>query len=86
VVNPEEPTRDEVKQMLLDLIAGRRTPEEVADWASAKMAALESVHVRDLELWHLITTLSGADLMTEPGVYLHSELDYRDWLHRLDVE
>ena len=76
--------RAEVRAALMDLIGGRRTAEDVADWAVGKMAVLEGAAVSDMAAWDTLTTLSGADLLTAPGRYLHGPEDYRAWLEELD--
>lgn len=76
--------RAEVRAALRNLIEGRRTAEEVADWAVGTMAALEGADVSDMAAWDTLTTLSGADLLTAPGRYLHGAEDYRAWLEELD--
>jgi hypothetical protein len=77
--------RTGVRAILVDLIEGRRTPEDVADWGAAEMAALEDMPVSDIAAWDTLATLSGADLLTAPGQYLHGVEDYRAWLEELDA-
>lgn len=77
------PTRNEVKECLLDLLNGRRTREEVSDWA-APWVTQDFPEVDDPVVWEGLTDLLGADLMTLEG-YLHSEQDFRNWLQKIDA-
>jgi hypothetical protein len=63
MVSIPEPTRPQVRQMLLDLLAGRRTRKQVADWATGHMLALEDARIQDMTVWESLTRLSGADLL-----------------------
>ena len=78
-----QPTRQEVKVRLIDLLAGRASREEVANWAAHWVIA-DDPGVEDEVVWESLTVLVGADLETAPGVYLHAEPDFEDWLYRVD--
>ncbi|MCQ4084000.1 DNA-binding protein [Streptomyces sp. RB6PN25] len=75
--------KQEVHQRLRLLAAGQADPGEVSDWALEKMES-ESDELRDERTWRALDRLSGADLMTGPGVYLHSHEDFSDWLREFE--
>lgn len=77
------PSRVEVRQRLLDLLAGHVSREEVADWASNWVAAADPA-VDDEVVWGALLQLSGADLRESPTDYLHSEVDFHEWLDRVE--
>ncbi|MEU4362876.1 hypothetical protein [Promicromonospora sp. NPDC023987] len=68
-----------VEKKLADLVAGEIEPDAAADWATQVMHELEDEDVDD-GIWEAFDHLSGADLLAEPDVYLHSQDDYRSWL------
>lgn len=68
-----------VEEKLAELIRGDIQPGAAADWATNVMQKLEDEDVDD-GIWEALDHLSGADLLTGPGVYLHSADDYRSWL------
>ena len=76
---PPAPKRAEVQRALRDLVAGRRTPKEVADWATPWIAAKHPT-VEDQAVWDALTTSSGAEIEVEPGEYLHNQEDFETWL------
>lgn len=78
-----EPSREQIRQQLLDLLAGRLTREEVADWASEWVREPEPV-VQDPVVWEALKQLSGADLRESPLDYLHSDADFHEWLDRVE--
>ncbi|WP_404385020.1 hypothetical protein LL946_04025 [Knoellia locipacati] len=78
-----EPTRDALRQRLLDLLSRRITPEEAADWAAAWVRDA-SPDVKDQLVWDALKKLSGADLRVSPDEYLHSEPDFHAWLDELE--
>lgn len=77
------PSREHIRQQLLDLLAGRVSREEVADWASAWVRDPEP-SVDDPVVWEALKQLSGADLRETPVDYLHSESDFHEWLDRVE--
>lgn len=81
---PPAPPRSEVRQVLRDLVEGRRTPGEVADWATPWIAARHPA-VEDEAVWNALTTLSGADIEVEPGDYLHGQEDFETWLEDFEA-
>ena len=80
--------RDEVAEVLIALINGRRTREQAAGWATALYLAdvdCESGPTRDA-----LNALMGAAeevWYTDPPPghdrYLHDTFDFRDWLREL---
>lgn len=72
---------------MLDLISGRSSREEVADWA-APWIVQPSPSVADPVVWRALQQLSGADLLNWPGEegeYLHSDVDFHGWLDQLET-
>jgi len=83
VIGPT-PTRNEVRDRLLDLLSGRCTREEAADWA-APWIRESTPDVSDAVVWAALKQLSGADLKSGPNEYLHEESDFHQWLDRLEA-
>jgi hypothetical protein len=79
------PNREEVRQRLRDLLAGRLTREEVADWAATWVRQAEPA-VHDLVVWDALKQLAGADLRSSPIDYLHTDSDFHDWLDRIEAQ
>lgn len=78
------PTRDLLKARLLDLLAGRTTREEVADWA-VEWVREPRPDVHDPVVWEALTQMAGADLRVSPTAYLHGESDFHAWLDALEL-
>lgn len=81
--NVPVPSRLEVRDRLLDLLSGRRTREEVADWAVVWVIQAEP-DVDDQVVWDGLTALAGADLKVAPDTYLHNEADFHRWLDKVE--
>jgi hypothetical protein len=79
-----EPTRAEIRQVLVWLIDDLITPEEADEWAVNWILNDDYLDVGDPRVWKLLTQLNGADLQTEPGEYLHGKENFRQWLHEFD--
>ncbi|HWL37077.1 MAG TPA: hypothetical protein VNQ77_12885 [Frankiaceae bacterium] len=77
------PSRRDVRHRLVDVLSGRRSREEVADWAAEWVMEAEP-EVDDEVVWHGLTELAGMDLTVAPDVYLHSVDDLRAWLRRIE--
>jgi hypothetical protein len=73
--------RKEVHDRLRRLAEGELSPAEAADWASRTMA--EDVEFDDLT-WDGLDRLAGADLLTDPGEYLHGPADFAAWLEQFE--
>jgi hypothetical protein len=80
--SPPPPSRQEVEDKLLDLLAHRATREQVAEWAEPWIIA-DDPDVDDEAVWKALTRLVGADLKTSPTNYLHNEQDFEHWLREL---
>ena len=76
---PPPPTSEEVEDRLVQLVTGRATAEEVADWA-ARWDSADDPGIDDPHIWDTIGTLAGADLKTGPSTYLHGQSDFEHWL------
>ena len=80
---PPPPSRKEVEAKLRELISGKRSRQEVADWASQWIRASEP-RVGDPAVWKALTSLVGADMLTTDRPYLYGEDDFRAWLEELN--
>lgn len=78
------PDRAEVRQRLLDLLGGRASREEVADWASTWVTQ-DDPAVEDPIVWNALRDLAGADLKVNPVDYLHGEVDFHEWLDQVEA-
>ncbi|HEY4867488.1 MAG TPA: hypothetical protein VIK45_18455 [Candidatus Dormibacteraeota bacterium] len=76
---PPPPNGQEVEERLIQLVAGRATPEEVADWALRWVVA-DHPGIDDPHIWQAIGALAGADLKTGPSTYIHGQSDFQHWL------
>lgn len=76
------PANAEVEGLLVRLLSGDLTREEVADWAAERMEEQEEASMADHDpvVWDALTSLRGADLLIDTGVYLHHEVDFQAWL------
>jgi hypothetical protein len=70
--------------MLQALAFGERSPEEVAEWANQWVLSHDVPSGYDPPVWDALDALAGADLEMAPGQYLHSDVDYRNWLEQFD--
>ncbi len=52
-------------------------------WIIADHDPITAVEIWDWPVWEALTSLSGADLQTDPDTYLHGTDDFRDWLEKL---
>lgn len=74
-----EPTREEVRTILRGLVSGEISPRQASDWATPWITE-EAGDVEDELVWDTLDWLSGADIETDPGVYLYGQADFRRWL------
>lgn len=81
----DPPSREVLRTRLLDLLAGRATREEVADWA-VEWVRDPMPDVQDPIAWEALKQLAGADLRVSPTDYLHSEVDFHSWLDQLETD
>ncbi|HEX4965399.1 MAG TPA: hypothetical protein VF173_31605 [Thermoanaerobaculia bacterium] len=79
---PPEPERVEVEKVLEDLIAGRCSRENAADWAALWVNA-EDPNVNNDTVWEALGVLAMADAKTTDRPYLYDESDFRQWLEDL---
>jgi hypothetical protein len=71
--------------MLLDLLTGRRSRDEVANWAGTWVYEPFPAVEDDL-VWSTLQELVGADLKISSSEYLHNEADFHEWLDRVEIE
>jgi hypothetical protein len=76
------PTLAEVKDILLDLVTGRCSRAEAAEWASPWIR-LEDPPDMDQGLWEAIGRISGADALAIDHEFLYDERDFASWLSDL---
>ena len=74
---------DDVAARFSSLLEGKRTREEVADWALAVRRADDGGLLNYLPpsaeqaIWQALEYLEGADLKDGPDTYLHNDEDHR---------
>jgi hypothetical protein len=83
--SPPEPEKAEIEKVLEDLIAGRCSRTEAADWA-ARWVIADDPAVEDEAVWTALGDLAAADLKTAEHSYLYEETDFRQWLEDLRTE
>lgn len=79
-----QPSRELLGARLVDLLAGRSTREEIANWA-VEWVREPMPDVQDPVAWEGLKQLAGADLRVSPTEYLHGESDFHSWLDRLEL-
>ena len=72
-----------VAQVLRDLIDGRTSRSEVAEWASFYVRAYDPAPVVD-SVWEAVVRLSGADSPSTDREFLYTREDFEDWLRDLE--
>jgi len=72
-----------VLSRLEDLVAGRQTREEAANWAAEWVNDTDDVKVDDFAVWEALTAILGADLISTDRPYLYGPSDFADWAERL---
>ena len=81
------PTRSVVISKLADLASGNLSPEDASSWAGKWLLIDRTpgadVQIKDWPVWEALKLLAGADLLAEPGTYLHSSKDFQDWHQQL---
>src|SRR5262249_25537635 len=78
----ESPTRTEVEAKLSDLLAGKSSREEVAEWAE-RWVRMSNPNVRDLQIWRALVRPSGADMISTDRPYLYDQQDFDAWFKDL---
>jgi hypothetical protein len=76
---PAPPSREDVEQKLIDLIAERITREEASAWASPWVTA-DDPGIEDRAVWDAVSALWGADGPTTDRPYLFGREDFKAWL------
>jgi hypothetical protein len=76
------PERKDIADQLYDLIAGRKTREEISAWATQYVAG-DHPRVADMKAWEALKTLVGADVYADMENYLYGEADFKKWLEEL---
>jgi hypothetical protein len=79
-----DPSRDDVRRWLRDLIRETVSREEAADWASQYVRAADP-GIEDEVVWRALVALAGADLKVSPDEYLHQDVDFRSWLDEVEL-
>ena len=79
---PPPPSREEVEQKLVDLIAERITPEDADAWAWRWVVA-DDPGIKDDNLWEAVSRLAGCALPSTDRPYLYGREDFEHWLAEL---
>lgn len=79
------PSRSDVHDRLMRLLRGETPRERVAGWAK-RWVSLDDPGVADRAVWSALKHLAGADLLSEPGQYLHGEDDIHAWIDELESQ
>jgi len=64
---------------LKDILSGKLSREDVADWAM-KYIEDDEVRIIDFKAWELLKQVGGIDLPESPEIYLYTEEDIRKWI------
>ena len=78
------PTRQDIMEQLCQLIAGRKTREEVSAWAVQYICS-DHPRVTDTVGWEALKTLGGADIRADLDHYLYDEADFKKWMEELSL-
>jgi hypothetical protein len=78
------PSREETRQVLVDLLHGNITREEADEWAG-QWVYFNITPVDDMVVWNALLHLAGADLTGVGGIYLHNEEGFQSWLDEFDA-
>ncbi len=78
------PTRQDIAAQLCELIAGRKTREEVSAWAVQYIRG-DRPRVTDTAAWEALKTLGGADIRADLDHYLYDEADFKKWAEELSL-
>lgn len=76
------PTREHIIDRLRDLVAGRRTREDVSAWAT-NFLCNDHPRISDMIAWDVLTSVGGADLRFDTDQYLYGNVDFNDWIEEL---
>lgn len=83
--HPQPPTRDDVAQKLRDLAAGKKSPEEVSDWAQPWVYDDDLPEVEDELVWDTLDKLTAADTQSQPGAYMFTTTDFHAWQEEFEA-
>ena len=75
------PTRQEIVDLLLAVLAGTSSRLAAAEWAAEVQENIESEDPEavDPEMWHLLRLAASLDVKSGEA-YLHSENDIKEWI------
>ncbi|MCA5895228.1 hypothetical protein LEP48_18010 [Isoptericola sp. NEAU-Y5] len=76
----EATDRSTVDSKLTALANGSLDPGDAADWAMTALRDMDDDEDVDDAVMEALDKLSGADLLSGPGTYLHGPADFRTWL------
>ncbi|MGF0114872.1 hypothetical protein ACQFYA_00925 [Promicromonospora sp. Marseille-Q5078] len=76
----ESTDRSTVDSTLSALANGSLAPDQAADWAMTTLRETDDDEDVDDAVMDALDRLSGADLLSGPGTYLHGTADFRTWL------
>jgi hypothetical protein len=76
-----EPIMKEVIEKLEKVLSGDLNREDVSDWAELYVMADEPM-VDDENVWEMLKTISGIDILDSPTSYLHNQEDIEEWIEK----
>ncbi len=77
------PSRPELHDRLMQLLAGELSRGEMTSWANQWVAA-DDPEVEDRVVWKALKRLSAADLLVSATDYFYGEEDFQAWIEELE--
>ncbi|WP_196493747.1 DNA-binding protein [Ornithinibacillus caprae] len=76
-----EPNMKEVIAKLEKVLSGELNREEVSEWAEFYVMA-DKPNVDDENVWEMLQTISGIDILDSPTTYLYNQEDIKQWIEK----
>ncbi|WP_226669667.1 DNA-binding protein [Metabacillus litoralis] len=76
-----EPNMKEVIEKLEKVLSGDLNREDVSDWAEFYVMTDEP-KVNDENVWEMLKTISGIDILDSPTTYYHNQEDIKEWIEK----
>lgn len=80
---PQPPTRDDTRSIIIELNNGKRSREDVGNWARQWVSARDP-GVNDEVVWEILDWLAGIDTRISETEYLFGSEDIEDLLKKLE--
>jgi hypothetical protein len=77
----KQPSLNEIINNLKSVLLGDKTREEVSDWASCYVMT-DNPTIDNEDVWDLLKTICGIDILDSPTSYLHNEDDINSWIKK----